>query len=182
MTDVRTTTHLAAAGQAPHRALSLTVNGEERRVDCEDRTLLVELVREGLGLKGTHIGCLTGDCGACTIMVDGRIVKSCLMLAASVDGAELTTVEGLAPPGALHPLQDAFWEHDGFQCGFCIPGHLFAALDLLSTNPAPSDTEVRAALGGNLCRCTGYEKIVESVLVAAERLAAGGPGAADAPR
>ena len=154
----------------PRRSITVTVNGIERRVECEDRALLVELVRDGLGLKGTHIGCLTGDCGACTVRLDGSIVKSCLMLAASVDGREITTVEGLAPPGTLHPIQEAFWEHDGFQCGFCLPGHLFAALDLLEANPNPADDEIRAALGGNLCRCTGYEKIIESVRAAAERL------------
>ena len=158
----------------PERTLSVTVNGIERHVQCPDRALLVELVREGLGLSGTHIGCLTGDCGACTLMVDGRIVKSCLMLAASVDGAALTTVEGLGQGGRLHPIQQAFWDHDGFQCGFCLPGHLFAALDLLTVNSAPTDDQIRAALGGNLCRCTGYEKIVESVRAAAELIAHGG--------
>jgi len=155
------------------RSLGLTVNGVERRVECEDRTLLVELVREHLGLKGTHVGCLSGDCGACTLMVDGRIVKSCLMLAASVDGAAITTIEGLAAAdGELHPVQQVFWDHDGFQCGFCVAGHVFAALDLLEGNPSPSDDEIRAALAGNLCRCTGYEKTVDSVRAAADRLAA----------
>ena len=155
---------------SPRRTISLTVNGVERVVECEDRQLLVEVVRDGLHLKGTHIGCLNGDCGACTLVVDGRIVKSCLLLGASVDGANITTVEGFAPPGELHPIQEAFWEHDGFQCGFCLPGHLFAARDLLVSNPSPSDEEIRQALAGNLCRCTGYEKIVESVR-AAGRLA-----------
>ena len=151
----------------PRRSISLTVNGVEHLVECEDRQLLVEVIRDGLHLKGTHIGCLNGDCGACTLLVDGRIVKSCLVLAASVDGAEITTVEGFAPPGELHPIQKAFWEHDGFQCGFCLPGHLFAARDLLVSNPTPSDEEIRQALAGNLCRCTGYQKIVESVREAA---------------
>jgi carbon-monoxide dehydrogenase small subunit len=167
MSDMR-----ADGTSPPGRSLGLTVNGVERRVECEDRTLLVELVRENLGLKGTHVGCLSGDCGACTLMVDGQIVKSCLMLAASADGASITTVEGLAAEGRLHPVQEAFWDHDGFQCGFCLPGHLFSALDLLDSNAAPSDAEIRAAIAGNLCRCTGYEKIVDSVRAAAERLAA----------
>ena len=152
---------------APRRSISLTVNGVEQVVECEDRQLLVEVIRDGLHLKGTHIGCLNGDCGACTVTVDGRIVKSCLVLAASVDGAEITTVEGFAPSGGLHPIQEAFWEHDGFQCGFCLPGHLFAARDLLVSNPTPSDEEIRQALAGNICRCTGYQKIVESVRAAA---------------
>jgi aerobic-type carbon monoxide dehydrogenase small subunit (CoxS/CutS family) len=159
------------AGSAPRRVLELTVNGVPRRVECADRTLLVELVRENLGLKGTHVGCLSGDCGACTLQVDGRIVKSCLMLAASVDGASIITIEGLASDCELHPVQTAFWDHDGFQCGFCLPGHVFAAVDLLDGNPTPSDEEIRAAIAGNLCRCTGYEKIVESVQAVAERRA-----------
>src|SRR3954464_7040584 len=159
-------------GQAPpRRGVTLTVNGARRVVEAPDSALLVELVREGLGLNGTHAGCLNGDCGSCTMMVDGRIVKSCLMLAASVDGASITTVEGLASEDHLHPIQEAFWERDGFQCGFCTPGHLFAAADLLRSNPAPTDDEIRRALAGNLCRCTGYEKIVESVRLAAQRLA-----------
>ena len=177
MRKIQTSEEQHGLQPAPRRVVTVTVNGVERRVECEDRTLLVELVREGLGLKGTRIGCLTGDCGACTLMVDGRIVKSCLLLAASVDGTALTTLEGLSPPDSLHPIQEAFWEHDGFQCGFCVAGHLFSALDLLAVNPAPSDAEIRAAVGGNLCRCTGYEKIVDSVRAAAERLAAGGPDA-----
>jgi aerobic-type carbon monoxide dehydrogenase small subunit (CoxS/CutS family) len=158
----------------PERVLAVTVNGEARAARCPDRALLVEFVREALGLKGTHIGCLTGDCGACTLMVDGRIVKSCLMLAASADRAAITTVEGLGSGDALHPLQQAFWDHDGFQCGFCLPGHLFAALDLLTENPAPSDDDIRAAISGNLCRCTGYEKIVDSIRAAAGAMAQNG--------
>ena len=152
----------------PRRSISLTVNGVEHVAECEDRQLLVEFIRDGLHLKGTHIGCLNGACGSCTLAVDGQIVKSCLMLAASVDGAEITTVEGFADSGELHPIQEAFWEHDGFQCGFCLPGHLFAARDLLASNLTPSNEEIRQALAGNLCRCTGYQKIVESVRAASQ--------------
>ena len=165
----------------PERVLTVTVNGEAVEAGCPDRALLVEFVREVLNLKGTHIGCLTGDCGACTLMVDGRIVKSCLMLAASADGTAITTVEGLGSGAALHPVQQAFWDHDGFQCGFCLPGHLFAAIDLLAGNPTPSDDEIRAAISGNLCRCTGYEKIVESIRVAAGVIAQDGDQVAAQP-
>jgi carbon-monoxide dehydrogenase small subunit len=165
----------------PERSLRVTVNGADLEVLCADRTLLVELVREVLDLKGTHIGCLTGDCGACTLMVDDRIVKSCLMLAAGAEGAAITTVEGLAPAGELHPIQQAFWDHDGFQCGFCLPGHLFAAVDLLRANRTPSDEEIRAAIGGNLCRCTGYEKIIDSIRAAAGVMAENGEQALTQP-
>jgi aerobic-type carbon monoxide dehydrogenase small subunit (CoxS/CutS family) len=174
--------HSPSADAPPRTALTLTVNGVEQRVECPDRTLLVELVREGLRLTGTHAGCLNGDCGACTVMVDGQIVKSCMVLAASVDGASVTTIEGLAAGGTLHPIQEAFWERDGFQCGFCTPGHLLAALDLLERNPDPTDDEIRHALAGNLCRCTGYEKIIDSVRLAAERMRASADGAAQEVR
>jgi carbon-monoxide dehydrogenase small subunit len=160
------------------RPLTLTVNGAHHEVECPDGTILVELVRDVLGLKGTHVGCMNGDCGACTLMVDGEIVKSCLVLARRVQGAEVTTIEGLAPPGELHPLQEAFWESDGFQCGFCTPGHLFSALDLLRRSARPSDDDIRHALAGTLCRCTGYQKIIDSVRLAAERMAAGQDGGA----
>lgn len=169
MTEPRPTSENERHQPAPRSSISLTVNGVERVVECEDRQLLVELIRNGLHLRGTHIGCLNGDCGACTLTVDGRIVKSCLVLAASVDGTEITTIEGFAPSGELHPIQEAFWGHDGFQCGFCLPGHLFATHDLLASNPAPSDGEIRQALAGNLCRCTGYQKIIDSVKVAARQ-------------
>jgi carbon-monoxide dehydrogenase small subunit len=151
------------------RAITLTVNGVQHSVECEDRQLLVEVLRDGLDLKGTHVGCLNGDCGVCTVSLNGQIVKSCLTLAASVDGATITTIEGFAPDGQLDPIQDAFWEHDGFQCGFCLPGQLFATRDLLDRNPDPDDAEIRHALAGNLCRCTGYQKMVEAVRDAAER-------------
>jgi carbon-monoxide dehydrogenase small subunit len=174
MREITVTADREDGDAPPSRTITLSVNGARRVVEAPDRTLLVELVREGLALKGTHAGCLNGDCGSCTLMVDGRIVKSCLVLAASVDGSEITTVEGLAGEDGLHPIQEAFWERDGFQCGFCTPGHLFAALDLLGANPDPSDDEIRHALAGNLCRCTGYQKIVDSVRRAAE-LMSGAP-------
>jgi len=151
----------------PRRSISLTVNGERRSVHCEDRQLLVEVVREQLNLKGTHVGCLNGDCGACTLELDGQIVKSCLMLAASADGSEVTTVDGLGTPEDLAPIQAAFWDNDGFQCGFCLPGHLFAARDLIASNPDPTDDEIRYSIAGNLCRCTGYQSIVTSIREAA---------------
>lgn len=155
----------------PSRRITLTVNGERRQADCPDSTLLVDFLRHRLGLKGTHVGCMNGDCGACTVRVDGQVIKSCLVLAPAVDGTEITTIEGLGRPGRLHPVQEAFWDKDGFQCGFCLPGHLFAALDLLEDTPRPTDGEIRQALAGNLCRCTGYEKIVESVRAASELMA-----------
>jgi aerobic-type carbon monoxide dehydrogenase small subunit (CoxS/CutS family) len=159
-------------GTAPARRLTLTVNGMQRTVECEDRQLLVEVIREQLNLKGTHIGCLNGDCGACTVEFDGRIVKSCLQLAAGAEGAEITTVEAMGAPGDLSPVQEAFWDNDGFQCGFCLPGHLFAARDLLRSTPEPSDDEIRRAIAGNLCRCTGYQRIVTSIRDAAARVRA----------
>ena len=161
MSDARTR---EASRELPHREVTLEVNGVRRSADCADRTLLVEFLREGLGLMGTHMGCLNGDCGACTVRLDGQVVKSCLMLAATADGRAVTTVEGLAGETGLHPLQEAFWECDGFQCGFCLPGQLLASLDLLEANPRPSDDEIRAALSGNLCRCTGYSGIVAAAL------------------
>jgi aerobic-type carbon monoxide dehydrogenase small subunit (CoxS/CutS family) len=156
-------------GAVPGREIRVTVNGEVRSVRCADRQLLVEVVRENLGLKGTHVGCLNGDCGACTLELDGQIVKSCLVLAASVDGAEITTVDGLGDPGHLSALQEAFWDEDGFQCGFCLPGHLFAARDLLAREADPTDDQIREAIAGNLCRCTGYQRIVTSIRQAAAR-------------
>jgi aerobic-type carbon monoxide dehydrogenase small subunit (CoxS/CutS family) len=153
------------------RRIQVTVNGDARQAECPDRTLLVDFLRHNLGLKGTHVGCMNGDCGACTVLVNGEAFKSCLVLAPAVEGAEITTVEGLGCPGRLHPIQEAFWDKDGFQCGFCLPGHLFAALKLLEETPRPTGGEIREALSGNLCRCTGYEKIVESVKVASALMA-----------
>jgi carbon-monoxide dehydrogenase small subunit len=146
--------------------LTLVVNGEERRLEAEGRTLLVHALRDGLGLTGAHIGCDTSQCGACTVLLDGRAVKSCSVLAQQADGREVTTIEGLAPDGELHPLQRAFVEHHGLQCGFCTPGVILTAADLLSRGGSPSDDEIRHALRGNLCRCTGYQGIVESIRAA----------------
>ena len=147
--------------------VQVTVNGERRESVVEARTLLVHWLRDELGLTGTHIGCDTTNCGACTVHLDGESVKSCTVLAVQADGAEVTTIEGLAPESGLHPLQDAFWEKHGLQCGFCTPGMIMAAADLLRRNPNPSDEEIRHGLEGNLCRCTGYQNIVEAVKAAA---------------
>ena len=149
--------------------LLLVVNGESRSLEVEGRTLLVHALRDGLGLTGAHIGCDTSQCGACTVLLDGRAVKSCTVLALQADGAEVTTIEGLAPSGELHPLQRAFVEHHGVQCGFCTPGVILTAADLLSRDPDPTEATVRRALRGNLCRCTGYQSIVESILAAVAR-------------
>ena len=150
--------------------VTVTVNGAVRSADCEPRTLLVDLIRTKLGLTGTHIGCDTSSCGACTVLVDGIPVKSCTMLAVQADGHEISTVEGLASASELHPLQEGFKEEHGLQCGFCTPGMMMAATALPEENPDPSEEDVRWALSGNLCRCTGYQNIVKSVLWAAEKL------------
>jgi aerobic carbon-monoxide dehydrogenase small subunit len=146
-----------------------TVNGERHEADVEPRLLLVHWLRDGLGLTGTHVGCDTTNCGACTVHLNGEAVKSCTVLAVQADGAEVTTIEGLANGDALHPLQEAFWEHHGLQCGYCTPGMIMAAVDLLRRNPNPSDEEIRHGLEGNLCRCTGYENVVRAVRSAAGR-------------
>jgi aerobic-type carbon monoxide dehydrogenase small subunit (CoxS/CutS family) len=151
-------------------AIRLTVNGQARDGRCEPRKLLVDFLREDLGLTGTHVGCEHGVCGACTVLVNGEAARSCLMLAVQADGAELLTVEGLMRDGALHPLQQAFHEHHGLQCGFCTPGMLLTALDLLRTNPEPTETEIRHGLSAVLCRCTGYQGIVNAVAAAAVTL------------
>jgi carbon-monoxide dehydrogenase small subunit len=157
--------------------LTLRVNGGEHRLDVEPRRLLADVLRDDLGLTGTHLGCEQGACGACTVLVDGAAVRSCLLFAVQVEGAEVTTVEALARGGALHPLQEAFRDHHALQCGFCTPGMLLAAVDLLARNPAPTAAEVREELSGNLCRCTGYGRIVDAVLDAAGRMrgASGSP-------
>jgi aerobic carbon-monoxide dehydrogenase small subunit len=154
-------------------AVSINVNGNDVSAEVEPRTLLVDLLREKLGLTGTHVGCDTSQCGACVVHVDGRSVKSCTMLALEAEGAKVTTIEGLAASGALHPVQAAFHEHHGLQCGFCTPGMIMSAVDLLQHNRAPSEREVRTWLEGNLCRCTGYHNIVKAVLSAAETMRQG---------
>jgi 2-furoyl-CoA dehydrogenase 2Fe-2S iron sulfur subunit len=150
------------------RHIRLMVNGEARSGQVESRKLLVDFLREDLGLTGTHVGCEHGICGACTILVNGESARSCLMLAVQADGAELRTVEGLAGKDGLHPLQNAFREHHGLQCGFCTPGMLMTAYDLLQANPTPTEEEIRAGLSAVLCRCTGYHGIVRAVQAAAE--------------
>ncbi|MFM7534867.1 MAG: (2Fe-2S)-binding protein [Acidimicrobiales bacterium] len=148
--------------------ISVTVNGTVHSGDVEPRTLLVHYIREHLGLTGTNIGCDTSSCGACTVHVDGESAKSCTMLAVQADGASVTTIEGLAAAdGTLHPMQEAFRQNHGLQCGYCTPGMVMAAVSLLSENPSPSESDVRLGLEGNLCRCTGYHNIVQSVLAAA---------------
>jgi len=149
--------------------LSVTVNGERHESDVEPRLLLVHYLREVLGLTGTNVGCDTSNCGACTVHLNGDAVKSCTVLAVQADGAEVTTIEGLHSDGALHPLQEAFWEEHGLQCGYCTPGMIMAAADLLARNPNPSEEEIRHGLEGNLCRCTGYHNIVKAVQAAAAR-------------
>jgi aerobic carbon-monoxide dehydrogenase small subunit len=146
--------------------LELVVNGERRSLEVEGRTLLVHALRDGLQLTGAHIGCDTSQCGACTVLLDGRAVKSCTVLAQQAEGLEITTIEGLGRDGELHPIQRAFVEHHGLQCGFCTPGVILTAADLLSRGGSPSDAEIRHALRGNLCRCTGYQGIVESIRAA----------------
>ena len=158
--------------------VTITVNGVERTADLEPRTLLVQFLRDTLGLTGTHTGCETSQCGACTVLVDGDGVKSCTLLAAQVDGAAVTTIEGLAPAGMLHPIQQAFWDEHGLQCGYCTPGMVMAAAALLTRNPDPDETEIKHWLHGNLCRCTGYQSIIEAIRVAAADLAAGAEPAA----
>jgi carbon-monoxide dehydrogenase small subunit len=146
---------------------TLVVNGEPRTLEVEGRTLLVHALRDGLGLTGAHVGCDTSQCGACTVLLDGKAVKSCTVLALQAGGAEITTIEGLARDGELHPVQRAFVEHHGLQCGFCTPGMILTSVDLLARDPDPDDVTIRRALRGNLCRCTGYHTIVDSVRAAA---------------
>jgi aerobic carbon-monoxide dehydrogenase small subunit len=153
--------------------VQITVNGVRHESEVEARVLLVHLLRDRLGLTGTHVGCDTTTCGACTVQLNGEAVKSCTVLAAQADGAEVTTIEGLAGDGGLHPLQEALWEHHGLQCGYCTPGMIMAAADLLERNPNPSEQEVRHGLEGNLCRCTGYHNIVKAVMAAAGSTPAG---------
>ena len=156
-----------AATDVPVRRIKFAINGAKKVAEVEPRLLLSHLIRRGLGLTGTHMGCDTTNCGACTVLVDGTAVKSCTMLAVQADGHEIETVEGLATPSELHPLQEGFKEEHGLQCGFCTPGMMLAAKALLAANPDPTEEDVRWALSGNLCRCTGYQNIVEAALDAA---------------
>jgi len=149
------------------RSISLTVNGSRHELEVEPRELLVYVLREQLGLTGTNVGCDTSSCGACTVLLNGESVKSCTLLAVQADGQELTTIEGLAVNGDLHPVQQAFHEQHGLQCGYCTPGMVMATVSLLAENPKPSEDEIRSALEGNLCRCTGYHNIVKAVQAAA---------------
>lgn len=151
-------------------AITLTVNGASATREVDARKLLCDFIREDLGLTGTHVGCEHGQCGSCTIVFNGVTVKSCLMLAVQANGAELKTVEGLSSDGKFHPVQEAFWENHGLQCGFCTPGMLLSALHLLQSNPDPTEREIRLAIAGNLCRCTGYVNIVKSIRAAAEKM------------
>jgi aerobic carbon-monoxide dehydrogenase small subunit len=157
--------------------LTLTINNQKREDEVEPRMLLVHYLRDIAGLTGAHVGCETSLCGACTVLVDGNAVKSCTMLAVQADGTKVTTVEGLAHDGQLHPVQEGFWEEHGLQCGYCTPGMIMASVDLLSRNPNPSEAEIRHALEGNLCRCTGYQHIVKAVQYAAIKMRAGQPAA-----
>ena len=153
--------------------INVTVNGRAYTRNVEPRTLLVHLLRDTLGLTGTHVGCDTSQCGACTVLMNGRGVKSCTVLAMQADGAELTTIEGIASNGTMHPLQEAFRQEHGLQCGFCTPGMIMSSIDLLSHNPHPSEHDIRHALEGNICRCTGYHNIVKAVQHAAHAMAGG---------
>jgi aerobic carbon-monoxide dehydrogenase small subunit len=164
--------------------IALVVNGQARQGDVEPRRLLVQFLREDLELTGTHVGCDTSQCGACTVTIDGRAIKSCTMLAVQADGANIRTIEGMqAADGALHPLQEGFWAKHGLQCGFCTPGMIMVASDLLARNPDPTDEEIRHAIEGNICRCTGYHNIVAAIREAAGlmRAAATAPVGAETP-
>ncbi len=154
--------------------ISLTVNGEARRAEVDARTPLVHVLRDEFELTGTRFGCLTGHCGACTVLLNGRAVKSCTILAPSVHGDEIMTIEGLAAGGRLHAIQQAFWDRHGFQCGYCTPGMIMTALEVLAEHPSPTDDEIKAGIAGNLCRCTGYQAIIGAIREAAAILSGGG--------
>jgi aerobic carbon-monoxide dehydrogenase small subunit len=153
------------------RSVSMTINGTTHTHEVEPRLLLVHFIRELAGLTGTHVGCDTSQCGACTIHMNGQAVKACTLFAVQAEGARITTIEGMAKDGVLHPIQDAFWEKHGLQCGFCTPGMIMAAAQILERNPRPSEAEIRHQLEGNLCRCTGYHNIVKAIQYAAEKMA-----------
>jgi carbon-monoxide dehydrogenase small subunit len=153
--------------------VTITVNGVEHTHEVEPRLLLVHYLRDVLGLTGTNIGCDTSQCGSCTVLLDGTSAKSCTVLAAQADGSSVTTIEGLATNGKLHPVQEAFWEKHGLQCGYCTPGMIISATDLLKRNPTPSEAEIRHGIEGNICRCTGYQNIVDAVKLASEKMQGG---------
>jgi carbon-monoxide dehydrogenase small subunit len=164
------------------RSVTLTINGSSHAVLAEPRTLLVHALRDDLNLTGTHIGCDTSQCGACTVLIDGRAVKSCTVLAVQAEGHQITTIEGIGSAERLHPVQQAFWDKHGLQCGFCTPGMIMTAIDLLSSNPDPTDEQVRHGIEGNMCRCTGYQNIVAAVRSAAEAMRGAEVAPASAPR
>jgi carbon-monoxide dehydrogenase small subunit len=153
--------------------VSMTVNGQQRSGDVEPRLLLVHFIRDVLGLTGTHVGCDTSQCGACTIIMNGKAVKSCTVLTVQAEGADIMTIEGLAKDGQLHPIQQGFWEEHGLQCGYCTPGMIMTAYDLLNNNPSPTEEEIRKGIEGNLCRCTGYQNIVKAIQYAAREMGSG---------
>lgn len=150
--------------------ITVTVNGQQHTQEVEARTLLVHFIRENLGLTGTHIGCDTTSCGACTVILNGQAVKSCTLFGVQADGGNIQTIEGVAQNGELHPLQTGFWEKHGLQCGYCTPGMIMSAIHLLKKNPSPTEEEIRWGISGNLCRCTGYNKIVEAIQYAADKV------------
>jgi aerobic carbon-monoxide dehydrogenase small subunit len=162
---------LNTEGKRMNVAVQVTVNGKTYQNEVEPRLLLVHYLRDILGLTGTHVGCDTSQCGACTIIMNGAAVKSCTVLTVQADGADLETIEGLAKDGKLHPIQTGFWEEHGLQCGFCTPGMIMTSVDLLKNNPAPSEEEIRRGIEGNLCRCTGYQNIVKAIQYAAKEMA-----------
>lgn len=165
---------MAETTTAPAKvAVSMTVNGKQYTAEVEPRMLLVHFLRETLGLTGTHVGCDTSSCGACVVHMNGESVKSCTVLAVQADGAEITTIEGLGQDGQLHPVQEGFWEKHGLQCGYCTPGMIMTAVDFLQRNPNPTEEEIRHAIEGNLCRCTGYQNIVRAIQYAAEKMRSG---------
>lgn len=170
MTSLNEEIFAEQASDVPTRRVTITVNGEPRSANVEPRLLLAHLLREGFKMTGTHVGCDTTNCGACTVLFDGKPIKSCTMLAVQADGHDVVTVEGLATASELHPIQEGFKDEHGLQCGFCTPGMMLTATALLKENPDPTEDEVRWALSGNLCRCTGYQNIVKSVLWAAKKL------------
>ena len=154
--------------------VTMTINGQQRSGEVEPRLLLVHFLRDVLSLTGTHVGCDTSQCGACTIIMNGHAVKSCTVLAVQATGSEIMTIEGLAKNGELHPLQEGFWEEHGLQCGYCTPGMIMTAVDLLAQNPSPSEEQIRRGIEGNLCRCTGYQNIVKAIQYAATKMAGAG--------